>query len=381
MKQKKILFVITQGTWGGAQKYVTDIASSLSKTHEVFVAIGSPTKGQELQEKLKNTVKIIQLQHLVRNISPINEIRAIFELRKLYKDIQPDIIHLNSSKAGVIGSIAKWFIKPGKTVYTVHGWAFLEPKRSSFWYKVIEKYSAKAKNAIIVLSKEEKEIAEKTLHLSSKKLHTIPLGISQTMPSLSKQEARKELLSNSEDSSLWIGSIANLFDTKGIDILIKAIAKNTDIQKNLRYVIIGEGPERPTLEKMIKTHNLQDIFHLVGKKEDAAKYLQAFDIFILPSRKEGFPYSLLEAIEQNIPCIATNVGGVRSIIEHKKTGLLIQPESPEEIANAIIYAIKHEEKIKQFASEAKKNNKQYTLEIMLQKTTELYQSLQQQPPK
>ena len=105
----KILYIITQGHWGGAQKYVYNLASALSNSFEVVVAIGEPNNNPDLQRLLKDKgIEHIQLKHLRRSISPIADLLAIFELKKLYKKIKPNIIHLNSSKASILGSLASY---------------------------------------------------------------------------------------------------------------------------------------------------------------------------------------------------------------------------------------------------------------------------------
>ena len=120
----KLLYVITQGAWGGAQKYVFDLATSLADDFDVTVAIGEPDGVQDLQSRITlrqaqgrqyhvSRIKIMQLKHVVRRISPLHDFLAIFELRQLYKKIKPDIVHLNSSKASIIGSLASWYVVRG----------------------------------------------------------------------------------------------------------------------------------------------------------------------------------------------------------------------------------------------------------------------------
>src|SRR3989338_10235564 len=97
----KLLYVITQGAWGGAQKFVFDLATSLADDFDVIVAVGEPKGAQDLQTRITyhvSRIKMIQLQHLERRILPIHDILAVLELRKLFKKLKPSIIHLNSSK-------------------------------------------------------------------------------------------------------------------------------------------------------------------------------------------------------------------------------------------------------------------------------------------
>ncbi|MBU0546384.1 glycosyltransferase family 4 protein [Patescibacteria group bacterium] len=422
MKQKKkILFVITQGVWGGAQRYVFDLATGLgAKDWEVFVAVGEPSGRRDLQEKLVAcnaqrvtcNVKVVDLKYLVREISPWHDLLAVFELKKLYRDIKPDVVHLNSSKAGIIGSIAKLFT--GYTLhvtrrafhatlaYTVHGWVFNEPLPS--WkitlYVWLEKMTAKLKDKIIVLSPQDFE-AGKNAGIPEGKMVIVPLGIIMPEKILTKDEARGKIKALRDSSAtffsarndneggsdgiasspalraprndIWVGAIANLYKTKGLDVLVEAIHRIPDQVRNDKRIccfIIGEGPERNSLENLIKEYNLQNVVHLVGCIENASELLPAFDLFMLPSRKEGLPYVILEAMSQNIPIISTNVGGIPSLVEDKKTGLLVDPERPDLLSETILYALDSTEEVARFSTNSLSKISEYSIGAMVKKTVD-----------
>ncbi len=175
----KILFIITQGHYGGAQKYVLDLLAGLKDKHEVFFAVGEDhdhSVAQILSSTSQNT-PLFELKHLKRNISPIHDVLALRELHSLYQSLKPDIVHLNSSKAGVIGSLAR--TKETRIVYTAHGWVFLEPLSplKKLIYQGLEYISSRFQDATIVLSPEEHAVALTQLHIPESKLHTIPVGI------------------------------------------------------------------------------------------------------------------------------------------------------------------------------------------------------------
>lgn len=386
----KILYVVTQGHWGGAQKYIFDLVENAGSDFEITVAVGEPNIMPDLQKKLvgSHNAKLIQLSFLTRNISPLKDTLAVMELANLYKKIKPDIIHLNSTKTGVLGSLAFQAsgLKNTKLIYTVHGWVFNEPmsKIKKNIYKIAEKVTAKAKDKIIVLSEKEKKIALETLNIPEQKLEIIPVGITTSQNPLSKSDARTKLiqtnkiLSNVNLSDKYvIGTIANFYPTKNLDNLIKALSKTADKIPNLKAIIIGDGSERKLLEDLSNKFNLQNIVYLTGFLENASQYIPAFDLFVLPSRKEGLPYTLLEAKINKTPIIATNVGSISDIIENKKTGLLISPENEQELQNAILYAFLHGEEMRQMAETGRNDLIDYSKENTLKKTISLYQKLLQ----
>lgn len=378
----KILLVITQGVWGGSQRYVFDMAKELSKKHSVTVAIGEIQGAKDLQNQLaslKDKVNVITLKHLQRSISPLHDTLAIFELQHLYKKIQPDIIHLNSTKAGLLGSLASALQKKlsprhqttfPKIIYTVHGWIFLEPlsKFSKKIFTSLEQKTAHLKDAFIVLSDEEKIIGQQMLGIPKEKITTIPLGISHPPIILTKTEARakiESMMKTEINHSEWIGTIAGLYKTKGLDTLIKSIAKNHTLQRK-HYFILGEGPERKYLTNLIKTHHLENTIHLLGHIENAALLLPAFDLFVLPSRKEGLPYALLEAMSYELPIIATKVGGVPSLLHSYEAATCISPQNEDELMQAL--ATYH-------SLPQPHTSKEFTLQSMITSSEELYDFL------
>ena len=141
--------------------------------------------------------------------------------------------------------------------------------------------------------------------------------------------------------SILIGTIANLYNNKGLEYLILATKKIQENVKNCHFMIIGDGPERQSLEKIIKNHELQNIVFLIGAIPDAYKFLKAFDLFVLPSVKEGQPWVILEAMAAGVPIVATNIAGIAEMIENEKSGLLVEPADPEALSLAIEKMLTH----------------------------------------
>jgi glycosyltransferase involved in cell wall biosynthesis len=382
--KQKILYVITQGKWGGAQKYVYDLATNLSADFEITVAIGQKNGEQDLQTKLskwnqekESKIKLIHLKHLRRSISPINDFLAIYELKKIYKKDKLDMIHLNSSKAGIIGSLAKLNIKNSKLIYTVHGWVFNEPLGivKIKLYTWLEKTTAKIKDKIIVLSSQERQDAINKLKVQQKKLKIIKLGTELPREKLSKKQSLKKLeiiINKSLGNNLLIGTIANFYKTKGLDILLQAISPIKNELTKTKFILIGDGPEKYRLINLIKKYQLENIVYLAGKLNNASKYLPAFDLFVLPSRKEGMPFTLLEAINYKIPIISTCVGGIPELIKNKKTGLLVNPVQVNELTQALLTALNHPKNMSDYANNALMQNKRYSLKNMIDDTSRLY---------
>ncbi|MBM4177381.1 glycosyltransferase, partial [Candidatus Gribaldobacteria bacterium] len=230
----KILYLITQSDLGGAQKYVFDLALAFKKEFNVVVAAGKQT-GELFNELNKENIRSIALKHLKRLPNPLGILLCFLEIRKLVKKERPDILHLNSTIAGFLGSLAVLNLKTKpKIVYTVHGWAFLEPNAlKKILFYLLEKTTASLKDKFIILSEFEKQVALKKKICSKTKITIIPNGI-EKIKFFSKETAR-EKLGLIEKNKAIVGVIANPYKTKGLKYLLKAWPE---------AVIVGDGPEK-----------------------------------------------------------------------------------------------------------------------------------------
>ncbi len=345
--KKRVLFVITQSELGGAQRFLSNLASHLDRdTYEFLVAVGSSGNGDFLRVLKAGGIPYQTLKFLKREPA-LSDIKSVFEIRGLIKNYRPDVLFLNSSKAGFIGSLAAVFptrINAVKVIYRIGGWSFNDPwpKWKRWLWIILEWLSAKWKDIIIVNNQRDLDQAKKLKIKPRRQTVLIHNGIEvYKLDFMQPEEARTRLLEKAAKSSgrniqskNIVGTIANFYPTKGLEYLIGA-ADCFDANDDLVFFIIGDGELRPELEKMIREKGLDRKVFLLGQIPDAYRFLPAFDVFVLPSVKEGFPWSVIEAMSAKLPVIATDVGAVPEIIDDHKNGLLVKPKDPSGLADGI----------------------------------------------
>lgn len=325
--RKKIIFLVTKSNWGGAQRYVFDLATNLNHEYKCLVAAGG--NGPLLERLREFGVQTVSIPSLLRDIRAFSDIGALRELYILFKKERPDIVHLNSSKAGLLGAIAARIAGVKRIIFTVHGWPFNEPispvAKLFRWY---------ASLATLLLCHTSISVSHfDAVHAPfGYPLLTIHNGIAEPH-FLSREEAREKLLQNIAASGITsiIGTVAELHKNKGVDLLLDAMPH----VPNTTLLVIGEGEERPALEQQIKRLGLTSRVHLLGFIPDAASLLKAFDIFVLPSRTEALGYVLLEAGFAEVPVVASTVGGIPEIIEDGLTGVLVPAYDAQALAEAL----------------------------------------------
>jgi glycosyltransferase involved in cell wall biosynthesis len=359
-QDKKVILAITKSNFGGAQKYVYTLAKTLkNKGFLVKVLLG---KSGSLSEKLeKEDIAVLKIKSLQRDFSLFKEIKVFLEILAILKKERPNILHLNSSKIGGLGSFAGRIAGIKNIIFTAHGFAFNENRnwisrmvlRELYW--MIFLFSHKT----ICVSEETKRQAPKSF-IPEAKFEVIYNAI-EPIEFLGKQEAKEFLVKrnpNLQINKKWIGTLAELHHVKRIDLFIDSAREILKERKDLEFVVFGEGEERAKLELKLKTSKISDDFILFGYLEDASKYLKALDLFVLPSKSEAMPLSILEAMQADIPIVASNVGGIKEMVNEQ---YLFDKKS--EMKDRII---------KNLDIEPKYDLDKFTLESMTESTLLLY---------
>ncbi|MGE7834908.1 glycosyltransferase family 4 protein [Viridibacillus arvi] len=307
----KIVQIVTKlDTVGGAQSHVLALTKQLCLDgHEVIIMT---SQGQLIEEAMaEKNVKIIQLRHLSRDISLLDDYRAFLELRLYLQQIRPELVALHSSKAGVLGRLAALSLKI-PTVFTAHGWAFTEGVQplKKLLYKQIEKILAPRTTKIIAVSNYDHELAVQKRVVSKNKITTIHNGI--------QSNDKQPYFRNNVPKIVMVSRFEK---PKRQDLLIEVLSTMKELEWSLE--LIGDGVELANVKELVKYKGLSHRVRFLGVRNDIETQLQDADIFVLLSNFEGLPLSILEAMRGGLPVIASDIGGVAELVVEGKTGYLV----------------------------------------------------------
>ncbi len=323
--QKNIFLLCTQADIGGVQIFVRDLARDLN-SRGILVTVGFGPKGDYLANELRKlNIPYVRFQNLKRSHNPLTNLSFISEFKHFLNKNNFTTIHINSSNALTAAMAAKKCKSKPQTIFTVHGLSLLDENykkanRLKAFYLFYFKFFLKFVDKLVFISKENQEQA-KNLKLSQEN-HIIYNGLEpKDIGMLGHHEAQAQLSSVANPKlhlnwidSFSIGSVGRLSYQKNYDFLINIFPKILRIIPNAKLIIIGEGEDRAKLEGVIKTKKLEKSIFLTGNIINTAKYLPAFDLFILPSRYEGLPLTLIEALFAGLPMLVTKVGGNAEIL-------------------------------------------------------------------
>lgn len=365
----KILYVITKSNFGGAQRYVHDLAiAAKAAEHDVLVAYGGEGP---LGERLRAAgVRTVSIPELERDVRASKDLRAFARLFALIRRERPDVLHLNSSKVGGLGGLAGRLAnvleqssrlirrtpRPARIIFTGHGWAFNEERNDlerfviglAHWLTI-----ALSHRTITVSRRTREQIAK--IPFTWHKLTLVYNGVGP-VKTLAKKRALERIFPNGipplpSGKPVVVGTLAELHRNKGLSYAIEGmalLAKQSPVP--FVFLILGEGEERASLESLVRRHGLEKHVHLVGYREAGTELLSAFDIFLLPSITEAFPYAILEAGKVGLPVVASAVGGIPEVIDDMDSGILIQTRNPNEVARAIEYLLEDPERRKKLGA-------------------------------
>ena len=345
----KILLVITKSDIGGAQVFVLNLARALRNVGCIVeVAAGD---GEYLFAELKKeNISCHYLNSLKRNFSLLNSLYFIYDLRRLAKRNRYDVIHLNSSNT-LIGAIAASLLKEKpKTVFTFHGLSFIDKNyRANSFFKMLANYYYK-----ILLRTVDKVVFECNLNYKEvkeagmiKEAEVIYNGLDEKeMKFLASEEARTFFSGKCGmdlKNSFLIGSTGRLIYQKNYEFLIRNFSRIKEKIPNAKVVIVGEGPDRANYEELIKKHEIENDFFLIGELKNSSQYLKGFDLFTLSSRYEGVSISLIEALYAGIPILASNVGGNPDVVGNNSYELFDLDNFDDYLSKLLIIRGKREE--------------------------------------
>ncbi len=369
IQRKKVLFLITKATYGGAQRYVYDLATNLPQSeYEAGVAFGARGRLSDMLET--HGVPVLDIPSLTRNIALAADVKSYAEIKAAIRAATPDVLHVNSSKAALLGALAGRMNGVKTIVFTAHGWPFKE-SRDIFTQAILfiaSWITGLLATHVIVVSRTDERIAHRMPGLG-RKVHYIPLG-RENLNLAAPQDGFREMFGELAPppisaQTIRLVSIAELTKNKGLRFGIEAVEELVKRGHDCVYVIAGEGEERDRLVAQMHAHGVSDRVFFPGFIQDAARYLSGFDVYLLPSLKEGMPYVLIEASLAGLPIVATTVIDQEFADSLGRTTLV-----PSQNALALADAI---EALSSRSRTAVSLENRFPLPEMISKTLDLYQ--------
>ncbi len=387
MERRKVVHIITRLDHGGSAQntLLTVLGHDRTQFEPVVVtgeagmwdAQGGRTATEENIRRLdKEPIRCHVLPSLVRQIDPLRDSAALWQLIRLLRAERPHLVHTHTSKAGVLGRLAAWWAGVPLILHTPHGHVFYGHfgRLRSWLFLQIERRLARGTARLIALTD-----AERRDHLDrgvgrADRFAVIPSGIDLARFRRARRQGKAiPTWFDCPPDAFVVGSVGWLTEIKGHRFLVAAVARLKPEFPQLHLVIVGSGDQREALTRLAADTGVAAAVHLVGHRDQIEQCLAGFDCFVLPSLNEGMGRALVEAMAAGLPVIASRVGGIPALIHDGANGLLVPPGDAQALARALRRVVQDPVGARELgAGAARSIGDNYGIEAMVRKVEDLY---------
>jgi glycosyltransferase involved in cell wall biosynthesis len=369
-----VLHLITKLDHGGAQETALALCEGLrSLGHAPLLAAGPPEPSDtDFRPAVEAAgVEYVELPSLGRPVRPLRDLLALVAIVRLLRRTRPSVLHTHSSKAGMLGRLAGRVAGVPVVVHTVHGWSFHDEMHqlTRAAYVAAERLAARLSDALVVVTELDRRKGLRHGIGGVGQYHVIRSGIDVEAFASATHPAGRS------GDGLTVGSITRLSEQKDPETLVRAMSEVLLQRPEVRGVVVGDGPLRTTVERLVQDLGLVGRIELLGARNDIAELLVTFDVFVLSSRWEGLPRVVIEAMASGTPVVATAVDGVVEVLAHQKNGLLVPPGDPKALADAIVRLLDHPDERRRYAESARRKIVGFRSDAMVEETALLYERL------
>ncbi|MEI6126847.1 MAG: glycosyltransferase [Pseudomonadota bacterium] len=359
MKKLNVLHVIPSLGTGGAEKLVLDFLIHYDKAHFNMAVVSLYAKEKTMHDK--------GLEKIGANVFYLNkklgiDLRCVLKINTVIKKFKPVVVHTHLYSTKYV-LLPVFINRVPVRVHTVHTIALKEFTKADI---IIQRAAYKLFNVTPVgISTTIRDSIQQLYRLEN-----IPLiynGVNTKKYSIAvKKEA---------DNIVRLINVASFSRVKNHDMLLDAFKIVADTCQNVKLILVGDGELREEIEKKIGFYNLFDKVELMGTREDVPDLLAQSDIFVMSSRYEGLPLTVLEAMASGLPIVATHIGGVPDIVHNNVNGILVEPENPNALARGIVELVKNADLRKNMGGRSRKLSDQYDINKTQREYEKLYVAL------
>jgi glycosyltransferase involved in cell wall biosynthesis len=382
----RILRVIARLNVGGPALHVSYLTRGLDERgYETTLVAGSVSEGEGSMDYAvrEQGIEPVWVPQLQRDVEPGADLGAVRELRRLIRDLRPDIVHTHTAKAGAVGRLAAVSAgraRPRLLLHTFHGHVlrgYFDEGRTR-GYRAVERGLARVSDALVAVSPQVRDDLVELGVAPAERFEVIRLGLDldarvSAAPGAGPRERERHGIPADAFVVGWLGRMTEI---KRVDDLLRAFGRVAADVPRAHLLLAGDGPLRAQLEAEAVSLGIDERTHFVGLQQDVAPVYAACDVVALCSANEGTPVSLIEALAAGVPVVSTDVGGVGDVVRADETGLLVPAGDVPALGDALARLADDEALHARLAAEAPADVRaRYSVERLVDDVDELYRRL------
>jgi glycosyltransferase involved in cell wall biosynthesis len=380
----RVLRVIARLNMGGPAIHVASLAAGLEpRGYRTTLVAGSLARGEDSMAFLADRlgVSVVAVPEMEREVSPLNDARAVRRLASLIDAVRPHILHTHTAKAGALARAAAILAgrsRPPVVVHTFHGHVlkgYFGPGRAAF-FRLVESVLATRSDVLVAVSPEVRDELVALGVAPRSKFAVVHLGVplEDRVGSAAALDLRRAY--GIPERTFVVGWVGRMTAVKDTGALLRILASLRDRGVDAALCMVGDGPERDGLEGLAHELGIARSVYFVGYQTEVAPYYELFDAFLLPSVNEGTPVSAIEALASGTPVVANRVGGVPDVVRDGIDGFLVEPGDIEAAADRLARLADDRERAREMgASGRERVRRRYAVERLVDDVDRLYRSL------
>ena len=370
-KRISVFEVIADSSLTGAPRHLLTLMSGINRIR--FIPTVIAPSGPLITELKKRKIPVFEVPMSGHSYAP-----AVNAITKLLKKYDPDILHTHGQRAGLIGRLAARGL-PIKRVHTEHTYTRQFRLQNPVLHlshlramRVLDRWTDK----VIAVSRAVRQFLIEAKIAKPDKIVVIYNGITPLTHKITDKDIRafKDKFEIADDD-IVIGTIGSFNIQKDTATLIKATERMVKKWPKIKLVLVGRGPLKYKLERLVKKLKLEDRVVFTGSLANVLPALKTFRIFVLPSLSEAFGITLLEAMKAEVPIVATKVGGIPEIITHNHNGLLVEPKDPKNLAATLMKLLNDRKLQRKLTNNHAKTVEKFSADEMIRQTEQVYINL------
>ena len=357
-----VAHIVFRFDYGGLENGLVNIINRLSGPSLKHVVIAL-TESTRFQDRLAGNVEVISLQK-----RPGQDPGAYWRLFRLLRKLRPDIVHTRNIGTLDCALVACLAGVPAR-VHGEHGWDVTDPDGTRRKYRILRRVLFRLVDRVVTVSRDLEKWLLHVVGVPSHKVRQIYNGVDT-------DRFAPGHTGTNEGGDLVIGSVTRFAEIKDPNNLVKAYIELHKQGHALKLLMIGDGPLAESAAGLLEAGGVDSKEALPGVSDDIPKVLQGMHVFVLGSKREGISNTVLEAMASGLPVIATDTGGNRELVIHSETGLLVAPEDPAALAEAIRFYVSNRNQIAEHGKAARSRAvTRFSIHSMAEQYGQLYDEL------
>jgi len=362
----KIATIITMLEFGGAQLHALQLCRAFAREGYKNILISGERDYLDKEADFLPETVHINVPYMVREISPLKDLVALFKLYKILKKEKPLAVFTHSSKAGVLGRWAGWLAGIPVRVHTVHGFGIspFQGKLTRIILLGIERLTSRITTFFLPVGRETLKKGREWGIIKKGNYKVVYSGIELSRFSNVNVKKREKLGEIGASPELPVVGTVACFKPQKAPLDFVRMAFSVLKEEKAQFIMVGDGKLRRQAEELAESLSIKDRIHFLGWREDVEEILSTFDIFVLTSLWEGLPRVIPEAMAQEKPIISSAVDGNKEVVEDGVSGYLVPPSRPKLFAEKVIYLLKRPELREKMGKEGRKKSEKFSVEKM-----------------